>query len=206
MRIKLSEIRQIVREEIKEAGKKKEKKPLGGMSKKTAQKMVSKLSDDPGPTFQDIIGFAKGWQARNPEAYAATLMRTAGEEPRRESGKKNKRVKEGKEGFDPEFLEIMRRGKEQKADFAMHMPKSKEEQIVYYASKLAEYSHDTDVVSYSAGVDVEFLINQFSDVSNGFDLDGIMSYPKFRGWTADDFKKVVDLFYEYGGEMPMPSF
>ena len=78
MRIKLSEIRQIIREEIEEAAKKK--KPLGGMSKKTAQKMVSKLSDDPGPTFQDIIGFAKGWQARDPEAYAATLMRTAGKD------------------------------------------------------------------------------------------------------------------------------
>lgn len=203
MRIKLSEIRQIVREEIREAAKKKEKKPLGGMSKKTAQKMVSKLSDDSGPTFQDIIGFAKGWQARDPEAYAATLMRTAGEEPRRGSSKKNKRVKEG---FDPEFLEIMRRGKEQKADFEMHMPKSKEEQIEYYASKLAEYSHDTEVMSYSAGVDLEFLINQFSDVSNGYDESNIMSYRKFRAWTADDFGKVVSLFYEYGGEMPMPSF
>jgi hypothetical protein len=86
MRIKLSEIRQIIREEITLSEKKG--KALGGMSKKTAQKMVSKLSDDPGPTFQDMVDFAKGWQAEDPEAYADTLMRTAGKEPTKGSNKK----------------------------------------------------------------------------------------------------------------------
>ena len=84
MRITLSEIRRIVREELEINEKKKSgKEPLGGMSKQSAKKMVSKLSDDPGPTFQDILQFAKGWQAEDPEAYAATLMRKAGKEPTR---------------------------------------------------------------------------------------------------------------------------
>jgi hypothetical protein len=200
MRIKISEIRQIIREEIEEAAKKK--KPLGGMSKKTAQKMVSKLSDDPGPTFQDIIGFAKGWQARDPEAYAATLMRTAGGEPRRGSSKKNKRVKEG---FDPEFLEIMRRGKEQKTDFEMHMPKSKEDKIDYYAKKFAEYYQDKDVMSYASGIDVDLLIRQFEDVAAGYDEYNIMSYPMYKGWTPEDFGKIVELFYKYDDEMQNPA-
>ncbi len=81
MRITIAEIRRIVREELAIQEKKENKETLGGMSKTTAKRMVSKLSDDPGPTFQDIVNFAKGWQAENPEAYAATLMRKAGKEP-----------------------------------------------------------------------------------------------------------------------------
>jgi hypothetical protein len=86
MRITISEVRRIVREEIELAEAKKAKKDgkgetLGGMSQKSAKRMVSKLADDPGPTFSDIVDFAKGWQAEDPEAYAATLMRRAGVEP-----------------------------------------------------------------------------------------------------------------------------
>lgn len=56
---------------------------LGGMSRETAMGMVDKISRKPGPTFTNIVDYARGWNAENPAAYAGTLMRSAGLEPSR---------------------------------------------------------------------------------------------------------------------------
>jgi hypothetical protein len=192
MRIKLSEIRQIIREEIREAAK-KTKRPLKSTPKKNQRKAASDLADDPGPTFQDMIGFAKGWQAMYPEAYAENIK-----------GGNGKKIKEALE-IDPEFLEIMKRGKAQRRDFEMNMPKAKEDKIDYYAKKFAEYYQDKDVMSYASGIDVEYLIRQFEDVAAGYDEYNIMSYPMYKGWTPEDFGKIVELFYKYDDEMQNPA-
>jgi hypothetical protein len=64
---------------------------LGGMTPKTAKGMVNKISRAPGPTFSNIVDFAKGWDAENPAAYAGSLMRTAGMEPARGPRRKGKK-------------------------------------------------------------------------------------------------------------------
>jgi hypothetical protein len=52
----------------------------GGLPRtpEAAKKMVGILAKDPGPTWGDVTQYAKSRGAKNPDAYAATLLRMSG--------------------------------------------------------------------------------------------------------------------------------